>query len=497
MTKQSQSNGEHSRRILIIEDDRSMRKGLALDLSDRGYTVSEADSYESGLKALARLDFDLLITDLRLPEKGDGIRLVERLKKHSPHTPALIITAFGSIDAAVKAMRAGADDFVTKGFTMDELVIKIEKIFSGAALLEEKERLQSENVSLKSELTRWSTRWELIGSSPAMQQVRRQINEFARTDFTILVQGETGTGKELIARAIHRTGPRRLKPFVVINCSALPRELLESELFGHEKGAFTGANHKKNGHFEQADGGVLFLDEVGDLDYGLQAKVLRAIEYKEFSRIGGTKPVTIDVQILAATNRDLLAEVEHKAFREDLYYRLKVMIIKVPPLRERRDDIPDLARHFLHLFAEETGNGPYTLGPKALDRLRSFDWPGNVRELKNVLFRAAALARGTTIGLDSFDVAIGETSALSSEQDLSMQGASLDQSNIDATSYRDAQDRLEQQFVRDALQTARGSIRQAARLLGISRNTFKKIMVKANLDETDFITEDDPREQPE
>lgn len=496
MVKQSQSHGEHSRRILIVEDDRSMRKGLVLELRDRGYTVNEADSYDFGLQALSKGDFDLLITDLRLPEKEDGIKLVEQLKQRSPRTPALVITAFGSIDAAVKAMKAGAEDFITKGFTMDELVVKIEKIFSCTDLFEEKERLKSENVSLRSELDRWLSGWKLVGSCPAMQRLCHNINEYARTDFTILIQGETGTGKELIARAIHRSGPRRLKPFVVINCSALPRELLESELFGHEKGAFTGANQKKNGKFEVAHGGVLFLDEVGDMDYGLQAKVLRVIEYKEFTRIGGTRPVTVDVQILAATNRDLLFEVEQKTFREDLYYRLNVMLIKVPPLRERREDIPELARHFLQLFAEETGNSPYTLEPDALDRLKVHAWPGNVRELKNMLFRTAALTRGPTISATALGLTTQEASAFAGEQHLPEQLVSISPSGLDLASFQDAQDQLEERFVRDALRTAGGSIRKAARLLGVSRNTFKKMMLKTEHNDSDLLTKSGSPDSP-
>lgn len=484
-----QKSLNRKRRILIVEDDRSMRKGLSLELSDRGYEIIEASTFDDGLKAVTSETYDLMITDLRLPDKDDGIKLVRELKNRSPQIPAVVITAFGSIEAAVKAMRVGAEDFITKGFTIDELTIKMEKLFEKASLLVEKERLTTENVTLRNQIEQLLPQWELVGTSKPMNLLRKQLNEYAQTDFTILIQGETGTGKELVARSIHQAGLHRLKPFVVVNCSAIPRDLIESELFGYEKGAFTGAQSKKLGQFEAAQDGVIFLDEVGDIDLGLQSKLLRVIEYKEFNRIGGTKPVTIKAQIIAATNRELDYEVATGRFREDLFYRLNVMVIRVPPLRERKEDIPELVCHFLQLFVTETGEKSYTATPGAIDHLQSYSWPGNIRELKNVVFRAAALSKKRTITPQTIILPQPKEKIVEKEfpgHDHRMRNKDDSKHeilNLGPESFKQAQEIIEEQYLRQALIKTSGKIRATARLLGLSRNTVKKMLQKYHLND--------------
>ncbi len=384
----------HARRsadppLLLVEDKDSLRAMLRHALETQGHTVIEARDQVEAIKALQTLYPAVVLTDLRLPE-GDGFGVLRAAKETDPELPVIVMTAFGSIQDAVVAMKEGAIDFLAKPVDPDHLLLLVERALAAR-------HMAAENILLKEELAARRGAPQIVGDDPRLKQVSMALHRAAATDMTVLLEGESGTGKELFARALHALSPRADGPFVAINCAAIPETLLETELFGHEKGAFTGASARKPGKFELAHRGTLFLDEIGDLPLALQAKILRALEEKRFERVGGTAPLQVDVRVVAATNRNLRAAVAARQYREDLYFRLSVFPITIPPLRDRLDDIPRLARHFIERFCRDLNKKPLLLAPSALEQMRDYRWPGNVRELQNCMERAVILTEGNTI----------------------------------------------------------------------------------------------------
>lgn len=436
-------------RVLIVEDEEKLRRVLQLQLQSSGFEVDLAGTAEDALRVADRAD--VVVTDLRLPGM-DGLSLLASLRRQNSATPVIVMTAFGSVETAVEAMKAGAADFVTKPFSLDHLLTVVQKAL-------EVRKLRAENQSLREQL---GFRYEfdnIVGRSPAMQEVFATITRVAPTRGTVLLAGESGVGKDLIARAIHYHSPRRDKPFVKINCTALPENLMESELFGYEKGAFTGAVASKPGKFEQADTGTVMLDEIGDVPPVIQVKLLRVLQERELERLGSNKTKHIDVRVVAATNVDLRQALENGTFREDLYYRLNVLPINIPPLRQRKEDIPFLASHFVRKVSEDLGR-PCGLSQSGIDRLMEWEWPGNVRELENVIERSIVLCSGDE--LRAADIRIDTTRQKAEQQAVSgflPAGMNLDQ--------------YEQSIIREALQRAAGNKSQAARLLGITRNALR------------------------
>ena len=379
-------------RILVVDDEEKLRRVIELQLMTAGFDVDKAGSAEEGLKLAERAD--LVLTDLKLPGM-DGLELLAAIRRQNMQSPVIVMTAFGTIEVAVEAMKAGAVDFLMKPFSLDHLMAVVEKALEVRAL-------RDENRQLREELGKRYQFDNIIGRSPVMQEVFATIERVAPTRATVLLAGESGVGKDLIARAIHFHSPRRDRPFVKINCTALPENLMESELFGYEKGAFTGANTTKPGKFEQADTGTVFLDEIGDVPAVIQVKLLRILQEREFERLGSNKTRHIDVRVIAATNQDLRAALEQGTFREDLYYRLNVVPINIAPLRERMQDIPFLAEHFLQKYAAEAGNRVQSITPAAMSKLSDYHWPGNVRELENVIERSVVMCTGDR--LDAADI---------------------------------------------------------------------------------------------
>ncbi len=376
-------------KILVVDDEPSLRDVLNIMLKKAGYATSTAADGEEALAQVGKEIYDLVITDLKMPGMG-GMEVLKAVKSASPETVVLVVTAFGSAESAVEAMKLGAYDYLTKPFQIDEVQLIIRNAL-------EKRRLSTENMLLKREMASHSSLSNIIGQSDAMQKVFDVIAKVADTRSNVLICGESGTGKELVARAIHYNSSRATAPFVAVNCSAMPETLLESELFGHMRGSFTGAVSNKAGLFEVANGGSIFLDEIGDMSMPTQVKLLRVIQEREFRRVGGTQDVKVDVRLIAATNRDLEKAVAEGTFREDLYYRLDVIPIRLPPLRMRTTDIPLLVQHFLAQFAKESGKQSPILAPDALQALLAHEWRGNVRELENLIERAVAFATGGTI----------------------------------------------------------------------------------------------------
>ncbi len=459
--------------ILVVDDEKNLRWALQRGLSAEGHRVVTGATGAEGLDLAARERPDLVILDLRLPDL-DGIEVLKRLRAADPRRPVIMVTAHGAVETALKAMKEGAYDYVQKPFDLDEMSVLV-----GKAL--DLRRLEAEVVRLRDELDRRGGYGDIVGESAALGKVLALVDRLAETTANAIIYGESGTGKELIAKAIHRRGPRAERPFVAVNCAALPETLLEDELFGHEKGAFTGATARRAGRFEQADGGTLFLDELGEMSPSLQAKLLRVIEEREFQRVGGREAVRVDVRLIAATNRDLKAAVEAGAFREDLYYRLHVVPIVLPALRERKTDIPLLVRHFIEVksAAGPAGAAP-NVAPEAMRAMVDYDWPGNVRELQNAVERALVVGGGAVIGLEDLPAevvgghdgpgaeAVGAGEAGDGEApkpagrfelpDIPDEGLSLEE--------------VERELLRRALAKAGGNQTQAARLLGISRQTL-------------------------
>ena len=439
------------RSILVVEDEAKLRRLVELQLADDGYDVQSAPEAESALKLVNQNQFDLVITDLKLPGMS-GLEFLQAVKRVDSQIPVVIMTAFGSVESAVDAMKAGASDYVLKPFSLAELVMVVRKELAT-------HQLREENRSLREALGRRYEYKNIVAQSEKMQAVLALIERVAPSNVTVLIGGESGVGKDLAARAIHEHSQRAAGPFVKINSTAIPENLLESELFGYEKGAFSGATTSKPGKFELADRGTLFLDEIGDVPAATQVKLLRVLQEKEFERLGGTKTLKVDVRLIAATNRDLRAALEEGTFREDLYYRLNVVPIDIPPLREHKEDLPALAKFFFEKFAKEAGAPPKTVTPAAMKLLMEFPWPGNVRELENVIQRAVTLTEGPTI--DAADIHLdSRTPRASSAASFALpEGVTLDQ--------------WEQETIREALKRAHGNKSQAARMLGLSRNALR------------------------
>ncbi len=372
--------------ILIVDDEEAILASLSSILQDEGYEVTTAKSGGEALRIFTTDPPDLAILDIWMPEM-DGLETLKRVRELVPTAQVMMMSGHGSIETAVKAIKLGAYDYIEKPLSLENVTLRVKHAL-------EQYRLEEENRSLRTKVQR---KFELVGQSAAMQQLRQLIGTAGPTNSRVLIGGENGTGKELVARAIHVQSARADRPFVAVNCAAIPETLIESELFGHEKGSFSGATSMKRGQFEQADGGTLFLDEIGDMSLSTQAKVLRALQEQQFTRVGGTKLLKVDVRVLAASNKDLLKEIEKGQFREDLYYRLNVVPVVVPPLRERREDIPLLVRHFMKLHAEEQGLRLKEITPEAMSVFQQYDWPGNIRELRNLIERLMIMVPGPVI----------------------------------------------------------------------------------------------------
>ena len=384
------SDNDSKGRVLVVDDEASAREALEALLEDSGYAVKTAPEGFKALGVLEEWDCDVLLTDLRMPMM-DGLELLGKAREEYPDLACIVMTAFGSIENAVDAMKAGADDYLTKPLNFDAVEILLERTMDRLDMKRELRKLRESPVQEAPDASR------IVGTSPAIQEVTNMIDQVATSRATVMVTGESGTGKELVAQRIHEKSERSDKPFVRLHCAALADTLLESELFGHEKGSFTGATEQREGRFEAADGGTLFLDEIGEIPESTQVKLLRFLQQKEFERVGGNETISVDVRIVAATNRDLEEQVRKGDFREDLYYRLNVINIHIPPLRARRDDIPLLVHHFIAKYAEQNRKEIDSVEPEAMEALRDYEWPGNVRELENVIERAVVLATDQTI----------------------------------------------------------------------------------------------------
>ena len=445
--------------VLVIEDNRTMREGLEISLKQMGLDVSSFEEGSGALEQLGKKNYDLIVTDYKLPQM-DGLKVFERARKLCPGIDAILITAYGSVDLAVEAMKLGAADFLTKPFSPEELKVKVEKALATRDARAENIRLVEENELLRCEVAEAGGYGELIGESEVMFDVFDTIKRVAPTGSSVLITGESGTGKELVARAIHDKSQRKAKPFVKVSCAALSEGVLESELFGHEKGAFTGSVKARKGRFELADGGTLFLDEIGDISPAMQVRLLRVLQEQRFERVGGEKTLSVDVRLISATNKDLKEEVEKENFREDLFYRLHVLPIELPPLRARGKDIQLLARHLAAKICRRMNRSPRTFDSDALDLLAGYSWPGNVRELENVIERALVLGRGKRITRADIPLLTGgkaETRRLPSFE-LPSSGS------IDLTETLETTERT---IIEQALERAHGNKSKAARILGL------------------------------
>ncbi|HET8889113.1 MAG TPA: sigma-54 dependent transcriptional regulator [Candidatus Angelobacter sp.] len=441
--------------ILIVEDEPRMRRLLEISLGEDGHSVHSVEDAEKGLAQLRKNGVDLVVTDLKLPGMN-GLEFLQEGKRLNAALPFIVMTAYGSVETAVDAMKAGASDYVLKPFTMAEMRLVINKEL-------EVQQVRDENRRLKEALGKRYHFQNIVGRSKKMQEVLALVERVAPTNSTVLIGGESGVGKDLIARAIHQNSRRASGPFIKINSTAIPDTLFESELFGFERGAFTGALASKPGKFELADKGTLFLDEIGDVPAPIQVKLLRVLQEREFERLGGTKTLKVDIRMIAATNRDLRAALEEGTFREDLYYRLNVVPIDIPPLREHKEDIPELVNHFLARFAADNEKEIEGITPAAVSLLMEYHWPGNVRQLENSVERAVALSAGRVIDVQDIhlDSAHGKSSVLPSAvpDQLLPEGMTLEQ--------------WEDNMIKEALRRANGNKSQAARLLGLSRNALR------------------------
>jgi two-component system response regulator PilR (NtrC family) len=451
-------------RILVVDDERSMREFLEIFFRREGYEVTTAGGVDEALLALDADDYDLVITDIQMPGRS-GLDLLLEVRQASPETPVIMITAFATAENAITAMKQGAYDYITKPFKVDEIRVVVEKAL-------EKKLLASENRRLRSQLRTQTRSRALVGTSRPMQRVYELVAQVAPTRANVLVVGESGTGKELVARAIHDQSDRAEKPFVAVNCAAIPENLLESELFGHVKGAFTGAVQNKDGLFETADGGTLFFDEIGELPAALQVKLLRVIQEKSIRRVGGNSDRRVDVRMVAATNRCLEDEVAAGRFREDLYYRLNVIQIALPPLRDRPEDVPLLVQHFVEKYAAELGREIEGCSDEALQVLLAYPFPGNVRELENVIERAVALTRESVIRPDVLPPTVLRPAAAIGESRIPAGGVDLDQLVAD----------YERGLILEALDRTGGVKKRAASLLGVSFRSFRYRLDKLGLD---------------
>jgi len=462
-------------RILVVEDKANLRQMICATLQGAGYETADAADGKAALLELEQRRFLMVITDLRLP-KADGMEVLRRAREADPDLPVIVMTGYGSVELAVEAMKQGATDFLTKPVDMDHLLLLIGRVV-------EQRRLQFENLVLKEIFSEQMGFPRIIGADTGLRDVLEKTRKVSPTGATVLISGESGTGKELIARAIHHLSGRQERPFVAINCAAIPATLLESELFGHEKGSFTGAVARKQGKFELADGGSLFLDEVGEIPAELQPKLLRVLQEKSFERVGGTEPINTDVRIIAATNRELGERIRAGAFRQDLYFRLNVFPLHMPPLRARRGDIPLLAEAFVRRFSREVCQRPgMVLTPEAVDALRAHDWPGNIRELENCIERAVILAGSTEItpellGLGPSALAAGRPGRAAALREL----VDLDGTLAEAAGRAAAL--AEMIRISQALEESGGVRSRAAEALGVSQKTLLAKIREHGLDD--------------
>ena len=445
--------------VLVVDDDRGHRTMLKTLLSGWNYTVSEADDGAGAIEMARETPFDLVLMDIRMVTVS-GLEALSEIKAHNPAIPIIIMTAYSSVETAVEALKKGAYDYLTKPLDFDVLRLTMERAMDHT-------HLKEENRLLKESLGEKFDRQNIIGNSPGMVRLFETIAQVAPSEATVLITGESGTGKELIAGAIHYNSERKMGPFVKVNCAALTETLLESELFGHEKGAFTGAHRRKEGQFSLADHGSLFLDEVSEMPLSMQVKLLRVIQEREFARVGGEEVIRVDVRLIAATNKDLAEEIAAGRFREDLFYRLNVVTLHMPPLRERRDDIPLLAQHFLKTFAEKNRKAIKGYTPRSMDHLLRYDWPGNVRELMNAVERMVVLSRADYVDESDLPPAIVE-----------QVGAAPPQLPAQALPADLPLEEVEKASILQTLESAGGNKSEAARRLGITRRTLHKKLKK-------------------
>lgn len=464
----------------MVDDEPKMCDFLEIVLKEEGYDISSSTSGEDALNRISQEEFDVVVTDLMMPGI-DGMKLLERVKQISPDTTLIMITGFSTVESAVEAMKKGAFDYLPKPFKIDEIKVVIRKALDQRRILAENRRLRDELRAVRGRSAK------LIGNSEKMQQVYALIEKVAKSDSNVLIRGESGTGKDLVARAIHEASHRADKPYLSINCAALPETLLESELFGHAKGAFTGATTSKRGLLEEADSGTIFLDEIGDTSIAFQAKLLRFLQDREFLRVGETTPHKVDVRVIVATNKDLEGAIAKGAFREDLYYRLNVITISLPPLRERVDDIPVLAKYFAGKIWQRTGRGPTRFSEEAMAALMAYKWPGNVRELENAVERAMILGEGATIELKDLPEAVrkataeGETPAQEDAAGDAKPGLGVDTSK--ELPFKEAVLEFERRLILSALEETGWIQARAAERLGIKKTTLSEKMKRLGIRE--------------
>jgi two-component system response regulator AtoC len=441
------------RTILVADDDASIRSLLKQLLSDEGYSVVEATTGTEVVEKVKETNPDLVIMDVRMPEL-DGIEALSKLKVSSPKTSVLIMTAFGSSNNAIRAMELGAFDYITKPFELDKISHTVKRVI-------EYRDLTSEVQVLRDEISSLVQTERIVGNSPAMQEVYKTVGKVAKADATVLITGESGTGKELVAEALHYNSNRRSGPIVKVSCAALPETLLEAELFGHEKGSFTGAMTQRRGRFEMADKGTIFLDEIGEMSLPMQTKLLRVLQERKIERVGSSLPIKVDIRIICATNKDLQRQVEQQKFRDDLFYRLNVINIHMPPLRDRKEDIPALVEHFLAKHRYSATAQPAAISEEALKRLMEYDWPGNVRELENVVERAVVLSRGQII--TSRELPFGDHEGDGHEEE------GGDEVSVEKSFFKKSVAQFEKDLIMKALRDANGNRSKAAEMLGIYR----------------------------
>ena len=448
----------HNYTVFLVEDNAAMRAGMEQVVQRLGLQARAFDKAEPALQDLARQAPDAIVSDYRLPGM-DGLAFMQQAKQHAPACAFILITAYGSIELAVQAMQLGASDFITKPFSPDELAVKLERVLERTREQREMAKLTAQNLYLREQEESKFNFGEIVGASAAMQEIFRVLQKVAPTDSSVIIYGESGTGKELVARALHKNSRRSAGPFIRVHCGGLTESLLESELFGHEKGAFTGAIKQRHGRFELAEGGTVFLDEIGDVSAAMQVKLLRVLQEKEFERVGGEETVRVDTRIIAATHRDLKAEVEAGRFREDLYYRLHVVPINLPPLRQRAGDIALLLQHFLKKMERELGKTNLSIDRAAEESFLHYHWPGNVRELENLLERAAVLCDEGVIKVTDLPPLVKDRSAI----------FALPDDNLD---LNQTLEEVERALLERALKKAHGVKTEAARLLGVKATTF-------------------------
>ena len=436
--------------ILVVDDDPGHRTMLRTLLTGWGYTILEAEDGSQAIEKVHEQPFDLILMDIRMI-KMSGLEALREIKAYNPAIPIIIMTAYSSVETAVEALKNGAYDYLTKPLDFDELRLAMDRAMDHT-------HLREENRILRETLGKRFDAGNIIGQSPAMVRVIEMVAQVASSEATVLISGESGTGKELIAGAIHFNSPRKDGPYVKINCAAITETLLESELFGHEKGAFTGAYKKKEGRFVQAQGGTLFLDEISEMSLAMQVKLLRVLQEREITRVGGEEPIKVDVRLIAATNKDLVREVEEGRFREDLYYRLNVVNINIPPLRQRKEDVPLLAKHFLSIFSEKNHKNIEGFTPQAMDRLLRYDWPGNVRQLMNAIERAVVLSRSNYLDLEDLPLVPGEQLPENGGHEIPVSDLALEE--------------VEKATILKTLELTGGNKSEAARKLGITRKTL-------------------------